>query len=68
MFLIYMSIGGTLDTLMNIFSRHNFVKNDRRVVPWFQHLEEHDMTWHRFKQFHQANHVPVRLLDMVLLR
>ena len=28
MFLIHMSVGGTLDTFMNIFSRHDFVKND----------------------------------------
>ena len=55
MFLIHMSVGGTLDTFMNIFSRHDFVV-------------ERDMTWHRFKQFRQANHVPVRLLDMVMLQ
>ena len=68
MFLIHMSVGGTLDTFMNIFNRHDFVKNDRRVAQWFQHLVERDMTWHRFKQFRQANHVPVRLLDMVMLQ
>ena len=53
---------------MNIFSRHDFVKNDRRVAQWFPHLVERNMTWHRFKQFRQANHVPVRLLDMVMLQ
>ena len=68
MFLIHMSVGGTLDTFMNIFSRHDFVKNDRRVAQWFQHLVERDMTWHRVKQFRQANEVPVRLLDMVMLQ
>ena len=67
MSLIHMSVGGTLDTFMNIFSRHDFV-NDRRVAQWFQHLVGRDMTWHRFKQFRQANHVPVRLLDMVMLQ
>ena len=68
MFLIHMSVGGTLDTFMNIFSRHDFVKNDPWVAQWFQHLVERDMAWHRFKQFGQANHVPVRLLDMVILQ
>ena len=68
MFLIHMSVGGTLDTFMNIFSRHDFVKNDRRVAQLFQHLVERDMTWHRVKQFRQTNHVPVRLLDMVMLQ
>ena len=68
MFLKHMSVGGTLDTFMNIFSRHDFVKNDRRVVQWFQNLVERDMTWHRFKQFRRANHVPVRLLDMVMFQ
>ena len=68
MFFIHMSVGGTLDTFMNIFSCHDFVKNDRRVAQWFHHLVEGDMTWHRFKQFNQANHVPVRLLDMVMLQ
>ena len=61
MFLIHMSVGGTLDTFMNIFSRHDFVKNDRRVAQWFQHLVERDMTWHRFKQFRQANHAPFQI-------
>ena len=68
MFLIHMSVGGTLDTFMNIFSRQDFVKNDRRVAQWFHHLVERDMTWHRVKKFRQANHVPVRLLDMVMLQ
>ena len=68
MFLIHMSVGGTLDTFMNIFSRNDFVRNDRRVAQWFRHLVERDMTCHRFKQFNQANHVPVRLLDMVMLQ
>lgn len=31
------------------------------------HLVERDLTWHRFKQFQPANHVPVRLLDMVAI-
>ena len=37
MFLIHMSVGGTLDTFMNIFSRHDFVKKSpgRAMVPTF---------------------------------
>lgn len=40
MFLVHMSVGGSLDTFADIFSRHDFVKNDRRVAQWFQHLVE----------------------------
>ena len=68
MFLVHMSVGGTLDTFADIFSRHDFVKNDRRVAQWFQHLVERDLTWHRFKRFGQANYVPVRLLRAVLYK
>ena len=31
MFLVHMSMGGTLDTITDTFSRHDYVKNDRRV-------------------------------------
>ena len=51
MFLVHLSVGGTLDTFMDIFSGHDFVKNDRRLALWFQHLVERDLTCNRFKQF-----------------
>ena len=61
LFLAHKSVGGDLDTFLDRFSRHNFVKNDRRVAQWFHRLVERDVAWHPFPYYAQANHEPVRL-------
>ena len=58
MFLVHMSVRGTLDTFTDIFSRHDFVKNNRQVAQWFQHLVERDLTWHHFKHLGQMDKAP----------
>ena len=65
MFLVHMSVGGTLDTFADMFSHHDFVKNDRRVAQWFHHLVEENLTWHCLNRFGQTNEVPLRLMEML---
>ena len=59
MFLVHMSMGGTLDTFTDTFSRHDYVKNNRLVAQWGQCLVERDLSWHAFPYYAQANHEPV---------
>ena len=62
-FLVHMSVGGTLDSFLELFSRHDFVKNDRRVAQWGQRLVEEDVAWHPMPYYAQANYQPVRLVE-----
>ena len=48
MFLVHMSVGGTLESFTDTFSRHDYVKNDHRVAQWGQGLVERDLSWHAF--------------------
>ena len=58
-FLVHMSVGGTLDTFLDLFSRYDFVKNDRCVVQWGRRLVE--CAWNPY--YAQANYQPVRLAE-----
>ena len=62
-FLVHMSLGGTLDSFLELFSRHDFVKNDRRVAQWGQRLVEEDVSWHPMPYYVQANYQPVCLVE-----
>lgn len=65
MFLVHKSVGGDLDTFLDLFSDHDVVKNDRWVAQWFQQVVERDATWHEGTPFRQANDMPVRLFEML---
>ena len=65
MFLVHCSVGGNLDTFSDMFSRHDFVKNDRRVAQWFERLIEQDEgQWQQLKGG-QHNYKPVRYMEIL---
>ena len=67
LFLVHCSLGGTLQTFQQFFSRYDFVKNDARAAAWFKRLVRRDLAWHRLTgPIRQSNHVPVRLMDMLM--
>ena len=67
LFLVHCSLGGTLQTFQQYFSRYDFVKNDARAAAWFKRLVRRDLAWHRLTgPIRQSNHVPVRLMDMLM--
>lgn len=65
MFLVHMSVGGNLDTFVDLFSRHDFVKNDHRVAQWFQHLVEDDLKWYDLHNVRQSNDMPICFFEML---
>lgn len=68
MFIMHCSLGGNLKSFQDIFSTKDFVTNDHRLGIWFRKVIRRDLKWHEIRhRFKQSNHVPVRLMDMMML-